>query len=261
MTSPILLGDELTTSVRSLFDPVLVVLSPPRSGSTALARAFWPHPAFRWYVHEPYDRFYHQNADARTVLEALRDPVEVGQPGSNGLVVKEMTFQAGRYAGELVAAATLPVVVALRDPRLAIESRMRQRRRAGQEPSFPPRESGWQDLVAILRELRANETRYVIVDTTRLRAEPEPTLVTLCELLGLPYTADMLTWRGAEDVQLGQLADEQSHWYDRVLRSFGLQPPTEQVPDMADFPPPMRAHVAECLEVYHDLRDDPEVLP
>ncbi|MBP2327306.1 hypothetical protein JOF56_007691 [Kibdelosporangium banguiense] len=261
MASPILLGDELTKSVRAQFDPVLVVLSPPRSGSTALARAFWPHPAFRWYVHEPYDLFYHQDAGSRTVLDALRGPVEVGRSGANGLVVKEMTFQAGRYAGELAAAATLPVAVALRDPRLAIESRMRQRQRAGRRPSFPHRESGWADLVAILEQLRANETRYVIVDTTRLRAEPEPTLMTLCELLGLPYTADMLTWRDAEDVQLGQLADEQSHWYDRVLRSCGLQPPTEKVPDVEDFPPPMRTHVEECLEVYHDLRDDPEVLP
>jgi hypothetical protein len=261
MASTMLLGDDLTSCVRARFDPVLVVLSPPRSGSTALARAFWPHPAFRWYVHEPYDRVYHQDAGAETVLDALRDPVEVGGPGSNGLVVKEMTFQAGRYGGELAAAATLPVVVALRDPRLAVESRMRQRRRAGQEPSFPARESGWDDLVATLEQLRSNGTRYVIVDTTRLRAAPEPTLVTLCETLGLPYTTDMLTWPDAEDVRLGQLADEQSHWYERVLRSSGLQPPTEKVPDLDDFPPRMRAHVAECLEVYHDLRDDPEVLP
>ncbi len=260
MKPTILPADGLSREIRERFDPVLLIVSPPRCGSTALARAFWRHPAFRWYVHEPFDRVYHHGSDQQSVLAAMRAPVDVGDHGASGLVVKEMTFQIGPYAGELAAAASLPVIVALRDPRLAVESRMRQRRRAGQEPAFPHTESGWDDLVEILDQLRARQVRHVIVETTRLRAQPAASLGALCVRLGMQYAPDMLDWPDASDLRLGQLASEQTHWYDRVLRSSGLEPPTEIVPDLAEFLPGMRAHVAECLEVYWTLLTDPEML-
>ena len=264
MTSAALFGAELRDQVRDRFDPVLVLFSPPRSGSTAMARTFWQHPAFRWYVHEPFDRMYHHGGDAGTVLAAMADPLEVdggvGGEGRDGLVVKEMTFQAGTRAAALADAATLPVVVTVRDPRLAVASRMRQRRLAGLDPSFPPAESGWPDLLAFLEWLRDNRRRHVIVDTSEVRANPEPVLVALCEQLGLTYTPDMLSWHDAREANLGQLADEQSHWYQRVLRSTGIEPPVEAVPDPADFPPELRTHVEECLDAYRNLRTDRETL-
>lgn len=255
-----MLLDGLTREIRQRFAPVLLILSPPRSGSTALARAFWRHPAFRWYVHEPFDRVYHHVRSEESVLSAMRNPVDVGNHGAVGLVVKEMTFQVGPHAGELVAVASLPVVVAIRDPRLAIESRMRQRRRAGQEPSFPHNESGWRNLVEILDRLRADRIQYVIVEITRLRARPAGCLEELCARLDLEYTPDMLDWPAAGDVRLGQLVNEQAHWYERVLRSSGFQPPTEAVPDLDGFPPGMRTHVAACLEIYQSLLTDPGML-
>ncbi len=252
-------GRELAAHLNNRFDPVLVLISPPRSGSTAVARTFWQHPAFRWYVHEPFDRVYHQGGDERSVLAALDNPLDVGGD-RNGLVLKEMSFQAGPHARTLADAANLPVVITVRDPRLAVESRMRQRRRSGQVPSFPPRESGWPDLAAFLEWLRTNRKRYVIVDTSRLRATPERTLGALCEFLGLTYTPDMLCWPDAGETRLGQLADEQAHWYERVLRSTGLEPPVERLPELTEFPPELRTHVEECLEFYRSLTDDGEAL-
>lgn len=249
----------LARQVRSGFDPVLILLSPPRSGSTALARAFWRHPAFGGYVHEPFDRAYHHSGGPATVLAAVADPLDVG--GGAGLILKEMTFQAGPSAAELAAATDLPVVLTVRDPRLAIESRMRQRARAGQRAAFPPEESGWRDLLSILRRFRAERIEYALVDTTRLRARPADVLGALCARLGLPYVPEMLDWPSADTVNLGQLADEQAHWYERVLRASGFQPPTEQVPDIADFPPALRTHAADCLVEYRSLLTDPEMVP
>jgi hypothetical protein len=250
----------LAREIRQRFDPALLIVSPPRSGSTALARAFWQHPAFRWYVHEPFDRVYHHGGGEESVLTAVRDPIDVGGHGVGGLIIKEMTFQVGSYAGELVALASLPIVVALRDPRLAVESRMRQRRHAGQEPSFPHNESGWCDLVEMLDHLHASQVRHVLVETTRLRARPAHCLEVLCARLGIGYMPDMLSWPAAGDMHLGQLASEQTSWYERVLRSSGFEPPTEVVPGLDEFPPGMRAHVAECLEVYQALLTDSEML-
>jgi hypothetical protein len=249
----------MVSPVATRLDPILVVVSPPRSGSTALARSFWRHPQFRWYVHEPYDLVYHQGAGEESARSALRHPLEVNSParGRKGLIVKEMTFQAGHHVAELADLASLPVVVTVRDPRLSVESRMRQRFLAGQEPCFPIRESGWPDLVGILEWLRTNNRSHVIVDMSKLRAQPEPMLGALCELLGLTYTPQMLHWPAADEVNLGQLAEEQSHWYQRVLRSSGLEAPTEEMPELSDFPPQLREHVAQYLEVYRDLDEGP----
>src|SRR5688572_11824723 len=61
-------GCWLTDRLRA--DPVLVILSPPRCGSTAVARSFWQHPLFRWYIHEPYDRVYHHGGDRDSIQQA-----------------------------------------------------------------------------------------------------------------------------------------------------------------------------------------------
>ncbi len=41
------------------YDGVYLIISPPRSSSTALARVFIEHQAIGAYCHEPFDRLYH----------------------------------------------------------------------------------------------------------------------------------------------------------------------------------------------------------
>ena len=40
---------------RSRYSDVIVIVSPPRCRSTALARVFWEHPLVRYYAHEPFE--------------------------------------------------------------------------------------------------------------------------------------------------------------------------------------------------------------
>jgi hypothetical protein len=251
--------------LRAWFDPVLVILSPPRCASTAVARAFWQHPWFGWYLHEPFDRVYHDNADRAEVLRALADPLGLAplrEPTSSegkGVIVKEMTFQPGALLPELLAASTLPVVLTIRDPRLAIRSRMRQRGRGGQPEQFPPVESGWLDLLTAVSCARSIGRPYVLVETTRLRADPVAYLPALCARVGVPYTERMLSWRPATGVSLGQLGDSQRHWYEQVLDSDGVAPPNDELPELTEFGG-MRAHVETCLDVYREVLNDPRLL-
>ncbi|MGW3960874.1 sulfotransferase-like domain-containing protein [Amycolatopsis sp. NPDC005003] len=240
-------------------EPVLVILSPPRCGSTATARAFWRHPVFGWYVHEPYDRIYHGGGDRESVGRAVDGATGLGNAGS-GVVVKEMTFQAGSLAAELLTAATLPVVVTVRDPRLAIRSRMRQRARSGEPAEFPAAESGWADLTSQLALADRVGVSCVIVEFTRLRARPAELLPALCARLGLEFTPAMLGWPSATGLPLGQLGDRQRSWYRRVLASTGFEPPDEETPAVADFPPSMRPHVGDCVERYRQVLADSRVL-
>ena len=251
--------------LRAWFDPVLLILSPPRCASTAVARAFWQHPWFSWYLHEPFDRVYHDGVDraqVRRVLAAplclapLREPIS---PEGRGVIVKEMTFQPGALLPELLSATTLPVVLTVRDPRLAIRSRMRQRQRGGQPEAFPLVESGWLDLLAAATCARSLGRPYVLVETTRLRADPLAYVPALCARLGVPYHERMLSWRPANDISLGQLGDAQRHWYEQVLGSDGLAPPRDELPELTDFAG-MRDHVEECLDVYREILTDPRML-
>lgn len=234
------------------FAPVLLILSPPRCGSTALARAFWQHPAFRWYVHEPYDRVYHHAGDQDTVTAAFAGALDSGRRRATGLVVKEMTFQAGPAIPDLIRAATVPVVLLVRDPRLAIRSRMRQRARTGQAAEFPHRESGWPDLAAALTLARGNPAGHLVVEFTQLRNRPAQLLPALCERLGLPYSPDMLSWPSRPDIALGQLGGEQREWYGPVLASTGFEGRAERIPAVDGFPHGMRQHVRDCLHVYRE---------
>jgi hypothetical protein len=251
----------LLDRLRSRYAPVLVILSPPRCGSTAVARSLWQHPAFRWYVHEPYDRVYHRAGDRKSIESALSAALDAAPPraaAATGLIIKEMTFQVGARFAELMTAATLPVLVTVRDPRLAIRSRMRQRKKTCMPPCFPIVESGWPDLQSSLAVMRGRRVPYVIVDFTDLRRRPAGVLPDLCRRLGLSYTPAMLSWPGRDDITLGQLGGEQRDWYARVLTSTGFQPDLDEIPKLTDFPADhgMRAHVAECLRVYREITDD-----
>ncbi|GII79740.1 hypothetical protein Sru01_47220 [Sphaerisporangium rufum] len=254
----------LADHLRRRYSPVLVILSPPRCGSTVVARSCWRHPLFRWYVHEPCDRLYHRGDDAGSVRAALSEALDApdrpaGGTG-HGVVIKEMTFQARPLLAELAGAATLPVVVTVRDPRLAIRSRMRQLEKAGEDPCFPPVESGWADLGHALALMRRAGVPYVVTDVTRLSERPADHLPALCARLGIPYTPAMLSWPRVPEMSLGRLDGEQRHWYARVLSSTGFQPPDEQVPPLDAFPAGMRAHVAGCLAAYEEIMAGPHTL-
>lgn len=252
----------MTELVDGAHDPVVVIVSPPRCGSTALARSFWRHDQFRWYCHEPFDLIYHAGAGIDSVRTALAGSLDNGSPTATGLVVKEMTFQAGGHFPELMRLATLPLVFLLRDPRRAILSRARQRARAGDEPWFPHRESGWHDLARALARARENAVPHVVVDFDLLRGDPAWVLPALCRAVGIRFASGMLSWPSLGDLDLGQLGGAQRHWYEQVLGSTGFEPEQRPVPSLEEFPARggMRAHVAECVERYHDLLRLPEAL-
>jgi hypothetical protein len=247
----------LSAGLRERFSPVAVILSPPRCGSTVLARSLWQHPAFRCYLHEPYDGSYHDSSESS--LQAVLGSVltRSGTAGGDGIVVKEMTFQAAGEASELIDAATLPVVLLIRDPRLAVSSRMRRREKSGQEARFPAREAGWQDLAEVRETLRRSGTDYIVVDISDVRRSPDRALAAICQSLGLSWDPRMLSWESARGLRLGTLNGRQDSWYERVLSSTGFEPPNESMPSKDYFRVRKMLTVAtDCLGSYEQSRAD-----
>jgi Sulfotransferase domain len=256
------LADELEL-VASAYDDVVLVLAPPRTASTALARVFWGHDAIAFYAHEPFDRSFHEGAPLESAATAMLEPLDLrrvlGAPRRRiGLLVKEMTFQVGNAAAALMELATRPVVFLLRDPRLAIWSRMRMLGGGSEPVPFPPAETGWTALREQVRHCRLNRIDHVLLDASDMRRAPHAVLGALFRRLGFEYSPELLSWRAVGVERLGGLGEAQRHWYRRILESSGLEPPVERIPPVERFPEEhgLREHVEWALDVYEGLRHD-----
>jgi hypothetical protein len=258
-----LLGARLST-IRAKYNAVYAILAPPRCASTALARVFWEHPLTLYYCHEPFDVTYHKHG---TVRDALSN-IEHAQPlvhikkdkqatGGN-LVLKEMTFQVGQNFPVLLSLVTHPLLFLLRNPAASIWSRMQKLQEGGENPNFPPVESGWEDLWEQVMYCQGLELPYLIIDAADFRNAPSVLLKKVFTQLNLSFSEDLLCWRPVAELSLGNLAGTQDHWYQRVLGSDSIQPENEVAPDISCFPEAegMRNHVRKCLHIYETLCAD-----
>jgi hypothetical protein len=241
---------------------IYVILAPPRTGSTALARVFWNHEDIGFYANEPFELSYHRKLPTETACEPIERPLDLGQlmasrSRGNSLLIKEMTYQVGASAPALIAIATRPIVFLIRDPRLSIWSRMRMVGGGKRFVPFPVRESGWDDLVLQVAYCRDNGVNYTILDASDMRRYPDLILESLFARLALEYSPEFRVWMPLEvgSEWIGRLG---GYWYARVLGSSGVEPPTERVPDVGRFPVQhgLRAHVELCLEMYKQLCRD-----
>jgi hypothetical protein len=240
-----------------------VIVAPPRSASTALARTLWHHSAVRWYAHEPYGATYHDGAAPSAADEALSHPADLAHtvdgkpPGGNGFAIKEMTFQVGAAFPDLAARTTRPVIFNVRDPRLCIASRMARRRKQGLPATFPHNESGWKHLADQISWCRVRGVPYRIVDATELRSRPEPVARGVLAALGLAFEPGVLQWTPVKPATIQSVA-EQDDWYQRVLSSSTLEAAREPVPDVGAFPVEggFRDHVQWCCGVYESMLAD-----
>jgi hypothetical protein len=247
-------------AVRARHGEVLLVVGPPRTASTALARILWNHEQVGWYSHEPFEATWYEGAGPERAAELLEAPEPVADLGGRGtgntLVVKEMTFQVGDAFPLLAALPTRPIVFLIRDPRLCIASRMRVLEASGRPQVFPLRESGWDDLARQLDHVRREGIEHTIVDSGDLRADPEAMTPPLLERLGLVYDPSLLTWGASDATGLSSVSGAEDPFYQQVLQSRGLEPDTERMPELDEFPADggFRDHVAACVEQYERLR-------
>ncbi len=245
--------------IRQSYRDIFLILSPPRCSSTAFARVFWEQPSVRDYVHEPFDVAYHRKSGLDQVLKAFDRLLEIRDSGDS-LVIKEMTFQVGRDFPFFLELTSKPVLFLVRDPRLSNWSRMRMRRRGGQDPIYPEKESGWRDIEWQIRACQAAEARYFIIDSSDFRNHPVAIFSRLFKALDLPFSREMLRWTPRQSLELGNLGGEQSAWYRRVLSSTGLQPAKKKPRSVDEFPREFQPHLKDCLNIYHRLLKDERLI-
>lgn len=233
----------LTAELANVYATRVALVSPPRTGSTAVARLLWQHPMMTHHCHEPFEASYWGNGGADSVENCLFNPMEIDTgnrvriadvPRGSGLLVKEMSFQLSASQFDLlIELATAPLIFVMCDPRLSTTSRLRIVRELTGAQTFPPFESGWQSLHEQLELCRQRDIPYVLVDSDDLRADPSAITAALMAAIGLPSAAGLEEWLPRPGLQLcspevGALMSEvrraDDPFYRKVLGSTGIQP-------------------------------------
>lgn len=88
-----------------------------------------------------------------------------------------------------------------------------------------------------------------VVDGAEVLADPAGKLAQLCAALRIAWAPEMLMWKAGRHPADGVWA---AHWYNRVERSTGFEPP--ECGEAPALPPDLRAVAEACLDDYHHLK-------
>jgi hypothetical protein len=89
----------------------------------------------------------------------------------------------------------------------------------------------------------------IVIESKRLLMDPEATLKAVCERIGLPWDAAMLSWDPGPKPEDGVWAP---HWYHRVHDTTGFAP---YQPKDEPFPQHLEPLLAECAPLYARLAE------
>lgn len=273
---------ELEAASIQVYTHRLALISPPRTGSTAVARLLWQHPSVTHHCHEPYEACYWGDQGPESVESVLSHPMEVASgervalsevPRGGGLLMKEMSFQlSDAQFTQFVGLATAPPVFVICDPRLSTTSRLRIVRELNGARTFPPFESGWQSLREQVELCRARDLPYVLVDSDDLRADPAGVTAALIAAIGLPSVDGLENWSPRPGLRLvspevGALMSdarkEDDPFYRKVLGSSGIQPRGEvrwEREEAAIAAAGLTDDVAKWRHWYEEMRADPALI-
>lgn len=90
---------------------------------------------------------------------------------------------------------------------------------------------GYPTQVELLEHTLGRGERPIVLETTRLLADPPGVLRLTCELLDLPFDEAMLSWEAGPKPEDGVWAQ---HWYRRTHESTGFGRPRQRDLDLTD---------------------------
>ncbi len=232
----------------------IAMWSGPRNISTAMLRA-WGNRPDTWVVDEPLYAHYltqvsvghpgvdeviaHQENDWRKVVETITGPVPEGR---------------AIYYQKHMAHHWLPHLQG--DWLLKLRNAFLIRHPAEMLPSLtakmgPPQlaDTGLPQQVALLRFIRERTgTTPPVLDSEDILRDPRAALARFCDVVGVPFLEQMLSWPPGRRETDGVWA---KYWYDAVEKSTGFEPyrPRERT-----VPAALQPLLEECLPYYEELR-------
>lgn len=114
---------------------------------------------------------------------------------------------------------------------------------------FSCRITGWE---ALYQHFAATPGALVM-DSTMFRSAPEDAMRSLSRDLGIRYADSMRAWDGAGGKSFTTDYDGDVPYYDRIVKSQRIDPPTEKPVPLDAFPPQFQHHLAGaggCFDIY-----------
>lgn len=120
---------------------------------------------------------------------------------------------------------------------------------------FPADISGLEALWSEIQYVNKNKQPYLIIDSTELRLSPERQIINICKMLGIEFNQKMLHWgKKVESVHTGQNEPHHKVWYDTLMASNQILPPTEIPLDVNQFPETLKTNLLNViLPIYSQL--------
>ena len=228
----------------------LCLWSGPRNVSTAVMYAFRER-ADTSVIDEPLYAHYLRRSG---VDHPGRDDVLAAQDDDGDRVVREVILgpsptpvlffkhMAHHLGGlDLGFLDQVTNVLLTRDPREMLPSLVHQVPEPTLEGTSLPTQ------VDLVERVVAAGGTPIVVESRRLLQDPKTVLEAVCERVGIPFEAGMLSWEAGPKPEDGVWAP---HWYDNVHRSTGFGPYRAKTDP---FPDRLQPLLERCLPLYERL--------
>lgn len=227
--------------------------SGPRNISTALMYAFaqradtrvYDEPLYGYYLSHSPARAYHPGAE--DVVASLENNGEkvvnkmLGEHGKPVAFFKNMTHHLldldRSFMKEIVN------VILTRDPVEMLPSFAE----VIDQPTMD--DVGYALHIELIDYLQASGIAPIVLDSKRILLNPEKVLRALCDRIGIPFDANMLSWEPGARPEDGVWA---KYWYSSIHRSSGF---LKYTPKTAPFPEKLKPLLEACQPHYQRLME------
>jgi hypothetical protein len=220
----------------------------PRSISTAFERVFVERDDFE-VLHEPFSMSYYHSEDrlSERFADEESDPAnnysnvldEVLRPRERRVFLKDMAYQAKPLVGSDLASKFVNTFI-IRDPKYVLVSMYKM------WPDFTLEEAGYDDLYRLFRVAQEAGQNPIVVDSMTFSENPVSVLSRYCELAGIPFERDSLSWQPGEVSHW----ENWDGWHDEAQKSTGIKPAERRDPIL---PPELNEMYERCLPAYYEL--------
>ena len=171
-----------------------------------------------------------QRVVSEVLLASCETPVRFFKNMAHHLVGLDRAF-----LGELAN------ILLTREPKAMLASLSKQL------PNPTLRDTGLKEQVELLDLVLKKGQTPVVLEAKEVLRDPRGVLSQACELLGLPFEAQMLSWSPGPKLEDGVWA---KHWYDNVHASTGFEPYEEK---RVDLPKRLEPLLDECIPYFERL--------
>jgi hypothetical protein len=270
----------LYKSVRNGETEISLILTVPRTISSALVRAMAQSPDIDAMFYQAFDSQIHGTQGMQHINKKLKRVLkERGEQDTPAhLVFKEMAYDISARKLHNLAPHCKNVIILCRDPHHQVFSALKaehqaERKKVPDIKSLPSLtlewnaasyRHSWEDLQNSMHYISENtDANVVIVDGDLIRYDPDIYLKALCKNINIRYTSDMTQkWAPIPSEEEHAFSYYKEGYTTRIMTTSAFTPPDTPPPGLSDFPPYLHDIMRENLTDYaRNMRDSRALRP